>query len=192
MTDSDSDHKIESEDAALFREITRDVRPLNKDNRADTYSQRARSEHIKDSFSELSLSEEHSSIIATDKNDPLLEMVQPEERLFYLRGELPGSTLKKFKRGDLCSRDELDLHGLNSVEAARELASFIRFALHNGVRCFRLIHGKGTRSADKLPILKSMVNMWLRHHGSVLAFCSARQRDGGSGALYVLLKRPDI
>lgn len=192
MTDSNGDHEISNEDVALFREITRDVRPLKGDDRADTRSQRASSESITDVFSKPNLSEEHPPIVATDRNNPLLEMVQPEERLFYLRGELPNSTLKKFRRGDLCSTDELDLHGLNIAEAAAELTSFINLALDNGVRCFRLIHGKGTRSADQLPILKSMANMWLRDQENILAFCSARQQDGGAGALYVLLKRQSI
>jgi DNA-nicking Smr family endonuclease len=54
----------------------------------------------------------------------------------------------------------------------------------------RIIHGKGLSSAGKLPVLKGKVDAWLRQMDAVLAFCSARRNDGGTGALYVLLKRP--
>lgn len=84
---------------------------------------------------------------------------------------------------------EIDLHGLNSREATEALDEFLVEAVAHRVRCFHLIHGKGRRSADQLPVLKSLVNRWLRQRREVLAFCSARQRDGGTGALYVLLKR---
>ncbi len=187
MTDSKSDPAINSDDAALFREVTHDVRPLKNKNRVNTSLQRPPLKAKTDD----SPQQKHS-FFEIDRDDPLLEMVQSEESLFYLRGELPSSTLKQFRRGDLCSTAELDLHGLSSADAAIELDAFIKQGTRDGVRCFQLIHGKGNRSIDQLPILKSRVNQWLRRHESVLAFCSARQRDGGTGALYVLLKRRNI
>jgi DNA-nicking Smr family endonuclease len=56
--------------------------------------------------------------------------------------------------------------------------------------CIRIIHGKGKRSRNnKGPVIKTKVNHWLRQRDDVLAFCSARPIDGGTGAIYVLLRR---
>ncbi|MCW8826282.1 MAG: Smr/MutS family protein, partial [Gammaproteobacteria bacterium] len=83
---------------------------------------------------------------------------------------------------------ELDLHGFTVNEARVELTEFLHFAMESGLRCVRIIHGKGKSSQ---PILKQKVDYWLRQREEVLAFCSAINRDGGTGALYLLLRRID-
>ena len=83
---------------------------------------------------------------------------------------------------------ELDLHGMTVAEARPMLAEFIADSRQQRLRCVRIIHGKGFRSASAQPVLKGLVNNWLRQHDGVLAFCSARPADGGTGAVYVLLK----
>ncbi len=173
--------KVEEDDSTLFSKMTRGVRPLNKTDRADLSTQRL-PPHTNNR------EDGDNNLAGYDSTIPL-EIVEPEEILFYLRNQLPHSTLRKFRRGELCSSMELDLHGLNSAEAATELQHFIDEAIRHEMRCFLLIHGKGRSSSSQLPILKSRVNQWLRQREEIIAFCSARQRDGGSGALYVLLKR---
>jgi DNA-nicking Smr family endonuclease len=81
------------------------------------------------------------------------------------------------------------LHGLTTEAARDELTAFIRNARQHGHRCVRIIHGKGLRSPDKRSVLKAKTDRWLRQKNDVLAFCSARPVDGGTGAVYVLLKR---
>jgi DNA-nicking Smr family endonuclease len=84
---------------------------------------------------------------------------------------------------------ELDLHGLIVTEARLEMIRFLRDCQLMGGGCVRIIHGKGHGSLQKQPILKNKVNKWLRQYDAVLAFCSARNSDGGTGAVYVLVQR---
>ncbi|MFQ5981873.1 MAG: Smr/MutS family protein, partial [Woeseiaceae bacterium] len=62
-------------------------------------------------------------------------------------------------------------------------------SVNRGHRCVRVVHGKGLGSGERGPVLKRKVDKWLSEWDSVLAFVSARQVDGGTGACYVLLKK---
>ncbi len=97
--------------------------------------------------------------------------------------------MRKLKRGQYVRQDELDLHGLTAVQARASMDTFIRQSREKGLRCVRVIHGKGLRSSQRGPVLKPKVASYLRQREDVMAFCSARPADGGSGATYVLLKR---
>ena len=110
------------------------------------------------------------------------------EELIYLRSGLARQTLKRLRRGHWVIQDELDLHGLTSVEARALLVEFLNVCVRSGVRCVRIIHGKGLRSRNREPVLRTKVANWLIQRDDVLAFCQARQVDGGSGAVVVLLK----
>jgi DNA-nicking Smr family endonuclease len=96
--------------------------------------------------------------------------------------------MRRLRRGLLPIEDELDLHGLSQTAARDRLADFIARSRDGGCRCVRIVHGKGYRSGVRGPVLKSAVNLWLRRHMDVMAFVSARAIDGGSGAVYVLLR----
>ena len=100
-----------------------------------------------------------------------------------------GNIALKLHKGIFSVQDCLDLHGffVNEAEAATE--RFLKEALIKGLRCIKIIHGRGLRSPDG-PVLKSALIGWLtyRYRKNVIAFASARQCDGGLGALYVLLK----
>lgn len=116
--------------------------------------------------------------------------VETGEELLYTRPGLQHGVIRKLRRGMYAIEDELDLHGHTVAEARERLDAFLRGARGLGKRCVRVIHGKGNSSEGKLPVLKGKVNVWLRQKDEVLAFCSARPTDGGTGAVYVLLKRP--
>ncbi len=115
--------------------------------------------------------------------------VTPEESLFFCRGGLQHRLLRQFRHGDLRPEARLDLHGCTLAEAAALLASFLNNAQNNHQRCVCVIHGKGHRSSEGRPVLKAQVNQWLRDVPFVLAFSSAQEKDGGMGAVYVLLQR---
>ena len=114
--------------------------------------------------------------------------VETGEELVFLRNGLAPQTLKKLRRGHWVIQDELDLHGLTSVEARAMLAAFLHDCLRSGARSVRIVHGKGLRSKNRQPVLKTKVANWLMQRDEVLAFCQARQVDGGGGAVIVLLK----
>jgi DNA-nicking Smr family endonuclease len=80
------------------------------------------------------------------------------------------------------------MHGMTAAIARQELVQFISACRDQHIRCVRVIHGKGYRSDGQAPILKNRINNWLRQHHDVLAFSSTPQKDGGSGAVYILLR----
>ncbi len=85
-------------------------------------------------------------------------------------------------------QDELDLHGLTTPEARALLVEFLNRCLRRGWRYVRIIHGKGLRSKNREPVLKQKVANWLMQRDEILGFCQARNIEGGSGAVVVLLK----
>ena len=94
---------------------------------------------------------------------------------------------RKLRRGDWSIQRQIDLHGLRRDDAREALSLFIREAHQQGIRCVRVVHGKGLGSPGKAPILKSRVHSWLVQKNEVLAFVQAKPADGGAGALVVLL-----
>ena len=106
----------------------------------------------------------------------------------FLRNGLSSQILKKLRRGFWATQDHLDLHGLRSEEARTLLVSFLNEALKHGLRCVRIVHGKGLRSRNAEPVLKRKIGNWLGQRDEVLAFVQARAEDGGGGAVMVLLK----
>ncbi|MGR9012554.1 MAG: Smr/MutS family protein [Gammaproteobacteria bacterium] len=111
-----------------------------------------------------------------------------EDSLSYTAPGLQHNVLKKLRKGQFGLDAEIDLHGLNSNEAKRQLLHFLHDCVQDGCRCVHIIHGKGYRSEGNHPVLKNNLNLWLRQHQDVQAFCSAPQKDGGTGAVFVLLQ----
>ena len=110
------------------------------------------------------------------------------EELCYLRNGVGMQVLRKLRRAHWVIQDELDLHGLTVEEAHELLLSFLNQCIRRGLRCVRIVHGKGLRSKNREPVLKRRVAGWLMRREEILAYCQARQADGGSGAVVVLLK----
>jgi DNA-nicking Smr family endonuclease len=108
--------------------------------------------------------------------------------LSFSRSGLQRNVLKKLRQGKNPIEHALDLHGLTVEQARKELLEFIGECEAAKVRYAIIVHGKGYRSKDK-PVIKPMVNRWLRAAENVLAFHSAQAKDGGSGAVYILLKK---
>jgi DNA-nicking Smr family endonuclease len=96
--------------------------------------------------------------------------------------------LQRLRKGEWAIQRQLDLHGLRSDEARDTLSGFIREAYKHGIRCVRVVHGKGLSSPGKTPVLKGKVRNWLVQKNEVLAFVQARPMEGGAGALVVLLQ----
>ncbi len=120
-------------------------------------------------------------------HDPASLDVQTGEELAWLRPGLPARILRRLKRGEFAVGDELDLHHLRAQTARQCVLDFIAESVQGNQRCVRIIHGKGQRSRHG-PVLKNMTAHLLPRIAVVQAFCSARQVDGGTGAVYVLLQ----
>ncbi len=114
-------------------------------------------------------------------------LLDVDEQMSFRRPGIGADVTRKLRRGDWSIQRQIDLHGLRRDEARQSLSEFIRIAHQQGIRCVRVIHGKGLGSPGKAPVLKSRVHSWLVQKSEVLAFVQAKPADGGAGALVVLL-----
>lgn len=174
----------QTDDTRLFREAVRDVKPLGGVAKIAEPSGRRRRPRPAAKFSRADRLAVLEESLHDDVFDPAL--ASGEELVFH-RGGIQASVLRKLRRGDYRVQGEIDLHGLALTEAKQALREFLVQALMRQWRCVRIVHGKGLRSGHRGPVLKGMVGAMLRKVGPVLAYVSARQVDGGTGAVYVLL-----
>ena len=115
-------------------------------------------------------------------------LLDTDEMLSFRRPGIGTDVTRKLRRGDWSIQRQLDLHGLRTEEAREALGQFIREVTRQGLRCVRVVHGKGLGSPGKTPVLKTRVHGWLVQKKEVLAFAQARPAEGGAGALVVLLQ----
>lgn len=172
------------DEATLFRLAMQGVRTQASPNRLPPYrpppDTRARQRELDDRavMDELLHGDEHP------------ESAETGETLSYRANGIQDSVFRRLKRGHYRVEAELDLHGHNKERARLALAQFLARCQSHDARCVRIIHGKGNGSPNSGPVIKRAVDGWLRRRNDVLAFCSARPQDGGSGALYLLLRSP--
>lgn len=115
-------------------------------------------------------------------------LLEIDEHLSFRASGIGPDVPRNLRRGIWSIQAELDLHGLRRDQARQALGQFIREAHKQGIRCVRVVHGKGLGSPGKAPVLKNRVHSWLAQKNEVLAFVQARPADGGAGALVVLLE----
>jgi DNA-nicking Smr family endonuclease len=173
--------KLDDNDADLFREAVRDVKPLAFD---APVAEPARRPPPQARFTRADRHAVLQESLYADVGDP--ELASGEELVFAREG-IQKLVLRKLRRGQYRVQAQIDLHGLTVAEAKEAVRTFLAKALDRHFRCVRIIHGKGLRSGHRGPVLKSAISGVLRRVGPVLAYVSARQVDGGTGALYVLL-----
>ncbi|MBL0422202.1 Smr/MutS family protein [Ramlibacter sp. AW1] len=115
-------------------------------------------------------------------------LLEVDDTLSFRRPGVGPDVTRKLRRGDWSIQREIDLHGLRREAAREALSGFIREAHRHGLRCVRVVHGKGLGSPGKAPVLKGKVHSWLVQKQEVMAFVQARPAEGGAGALVVLLR----
>jgi DNA-nicking Smr family endonuclease len=118
-----------------------------------------------------------------------LNLPDTQEYVEWVSPSYKTDIVTKLREGRFSVQDCLDLHGLILEEAREEVDAFLGEGLKKRLRCVKIIHGRGLRSPSG-PVLKEALIKWLacRHRKKIIAFVTARQCDGGLGALYVLLK----
>jgi DNA-nicking Smr family endonuclease len=174
---------VHPDDIDLFRASVADVTPLPRPKKAEldrplprpVPAQRLRDdqEALKDSLSDA---------ISWDAG------METGDELSYARNGIGAQTFRKLRRGHWVTQAELDLHGLVVAEARGFLVEFLNQCTRRGLRCIRIIHGKGLGSKNREPVLKRKVAGWLIQRDEILAFCQARRAEGGGGAMVVLLR----
>jgi len=174
--------KSATEDSQIFREAVRDVSPLAPPNRVEPYRNPPPPHPAKREADERAVLEELARL--TFDGDDL----EFEDDGMFLRPGLPRDILRKLRRTHWVIKDTLDLHGLTGDEAVAETAVFLAGCKRAGVRCVRIVHGKGLRSPGREPVLKRRIRKLLTRRDEVLAFVEPRSIHGGSGAVVVLLE----
>ena len=99
--------------------------------------------------------------------------VGPGDVLSFARGGVQRRELQRLRRGRFTVEADLDLHGRIVADAVVALDRFLDDSRRRGLRCVRIVHGKGFGSRSGVPIMKAHVDRWLRERSEVLAFCSA-------------------
>jgi DNA-nicking Smr family endonuclease len=114
-------------------------------------------------------------------------LLDTDDQLSFRRPGIGTDVTARLRAGHWSIQRQLDLHGLRTDDAREALGAFIRSAHKAGLRCVRVVHGKGLGSPGKTPVLKGRVQRWLVQKREVLAFVQAKPAEGGAGALVVLL-----
>ncbi len=174
--------KVSSRDMALFREAIGAITPIKKQSLIHKKKKPAAKPLQKEA-------DEHSVLQALQNSDFDSTELEMGDELLYVRPGIQKQTLRKLRRGYYPIESELDLHGMTVAMAKVALTDFLKKCHQTSRRCVRIIHGKGLGSKDKKPVIKNKLNYWLQHRDDVLAYCSARQIDGGTGAIYLILKK---
>lgn len=169
--------------ASLFQQLTTGTRQLRPDGRVELTVPRPAPLPIQ-------REQDERAALLEAMNTPISieDRLDMGDEASFLRPGLPRRILTDLRRGRWSLQGELDLHGLVRDQARTAIALFIQQGLQQGWRCVRVIHGKGHGSPGKQSILKQLSRSWLAQREEILAFCQASPRDGGSGALYVLLR----
>jgi len=165
----------------LFKAAVKDARPLTA---ARIFHQTPKPKPIPQQFIR---DEQQALVDSLSDYFPSYELESGEELLYLREGQSP-AVLSKLRRGHWVVQANLDLHGMISDEARAMVATFLAECKKRGIRCVRIVHGKGLGSRNKEPILKNKVRHWLMQKDEVIAYAQARANDGGSGAVIVLLK----
>ncbi|MFO1504735.1 MAG: Smr/MutS family protein [Steroidobacteraceae bacterium] len=179
---------MDDEDRALFRQAMRGVRrlrlPVRQAGPRPRLAPRAR-------FTRMERAAVlHESLAGAPS--PLDPVVESGDALLFRRASISETIFRKLRAGQYRVDGEIDLHGLIAADVEPALRAFLAEAMQQDARVVRVVHGKGRRSGHRGPVLKLVASRYLQRVGAVLAFASAREVDGGSGAILVLLaeRRP--
>ena len=174
---------VTPETPGAFAELLPDVTPLPAANRALVERE------LPAPIPEQRLRDEQQALADSLSDEDAWEAgLETGEELQFLRDNLSRDVLRKLRRGHWKIQRQIDLHGFTVAEARPLMAAFLAGCLQDGLRCVRVIHGKGLGSKNGEPVLKRKVAVWLMRREEILAYCQARRTEGGAGATVVLLK----
>lgn len=175
-------------DAAEFFQAVADVSPLQSD-RAQLRDNRARKPLDSSAEYRRLAAEQEPEVFVDGLSTTAVEIIESEQDLLFVGPGIQIREIKKLRRGHIPWQAGLDLHGYTLDAAREELSRFIRDSKNARHRCVLVVHGKAYSQPGQPALMKSHINDWLRQLKQVLAFCSAQPKDGGTGAVYVLLRQ---
>ena len=170
------------DEASLFRDAVKDVKPFTAPPK-DEYK-------LKPKPIPLQFIRDEQQALVDSLSDHYIPAheIETGEELLYLRDGHSPDILSKLRRVHWVIQANIDLHALISDEARLYVSTFISDCKKHGIRCVRIVHGKGLGSRNREPVLKHKLRGWLMQKDEVIAYAEAKKQDGGSGAVIVLLK----
>jgi DNA-nicking Smr family endonuclease len=168
------------DDESTFRRAMADVKPLKRQERVERAAPRPAPKAHRTRAARI-------AVLNESLNGELIEQASGE--IEFRRPNVSLRALRQLGQGRYSVAAEIDLHGMTRVEAREALKEFIAESTRRNLSCIRVIHGKGSGSGPAGPVLKYAAQEWLTRWDDVVAFASAARRHGGTGAVYVLLRR---
>lgn len=192
MTDKLTD---EQKDKLFFKQQMAEVQPLKKHSKNDRIV--IKKPVRRSAVTPQTSKPRQAKLAPSSSSKPLftqaIENVEAADAILFARSGVQKKVIHRLSKDRFPIEGTLDLHGMTVSEAEEALALFLKKAYQNRWRVIRIIHGKGRRSCTtSAPVLKNWLNRWLREQAIVMAFCSARFYHGGTGAIYVLLKKQPL
>jgi DNA-nicking Smr family endonuclease len=180
--------RVASEEANVFHGAIKNVKPIPE---SDRYVAPMAAIPVRGAVAKPRTVEEDNAAVLRESLSDQFDvdgLLDDDPTLSYSAPGVGSDVVRKLRKRHWPVQDELDLHGMTRDTARDQVGDFLRRAMKRGLRCVRVIHGKGYGSAGGEPVLRSMVHSWLVQKDEVVAFCVANKGDGGHGALIVLLK----
>jgi DNA-nicking Smr family endonuclease len=176
---------LSTDDIALFHSYIKDneISPISQDKLA--LGQKLRKYKYFNHFRNKQYINDNLDLELSD----CFESTAPDSKLFFARPGLQTPKIRKFRQGQFPIEKKLDLHGFTLAQAKTKLTNFLVKCQKDSIRNVLIVHGCGKHSPNNKALLKSAINTWLQQFSYTLAFASARQVDGGVGAVYLLLKK---
>ncbi|WP_028470934.1 Smr/MutS family protein [Neptunomonas japonica] len=184
---SDKINSSKTDPEISFSEVMGDVSPIKHDKTVLRTNGPIRKD--KQRAYHRAMAQAETEQVIDGLSSEVVEIVESDEELIFAAPGIQISAMKRLRKGHTPWEAGIDLHGMTVDTARDELSAFIRDSQRQSMRSVMVIHGKAFSQSGQQPVLKSYVNDWLRQLSQVLAFCSAQPKDGGSGALYILLKQ---
>lgn len=182
---------ITNEERDLFRTMMSDVKPLQpstcdiSESKQKSKATVKKKQHLDKAVS-FQKSETHLVTALEWTRTP--EPIAGEATITFQRTGLQRKLLIQFRQGKLPIHATLDLHKHTRDQAITATDHFLLHCQQHNYRFVRIIHGKGHCSSPEAPVIKNLLNHYLRSHPAVLAFHSSKPKHGGAGALYVIVK----
>ncbi|MFT5708937.1 MAG: DNA-nicking Smr family endonuclease [Oceanospirillaceae bacterium] len=170
-----------------FAQAVQDVTPIAQD-KLKTYN-KTNLRKNKDKQYHREQAAQNITQVADGLSTEAVNIVESDQALLFAAPGVQLRVIKRLQKGHMPWEQGIDLHGFTIDEARNQLSQFIHASFHQGCQIVLIVHGKSYSQSGSLPLLKSYANDWLRQLPQVLAFSSAQAKDGGAGALYVLLRR---
>ena len=174
--------KVSDEEKKLFRKVVGKVKRINNNSKnsdkpkPSPYVRENKENNIDSSYKIREVRSVYSKVDGNTK-------------LEFCRAGENNNIFKRLRQGKIRCEETKDLHSLTVNEVEHELEKFFNDCKYHGLSCVLIIHGKGLGSKEKFPIIKNKLNEFLREHPMVWGFCSAQQKHGGTGAIYLLFKK---